>query len=219
MSSPLRSLRQSSGASTLMVLLPGAYMTPEDYEKAGFFAAVSQRRLALDIAAVDLDFAAISGGTALPALQAEILAPARAQGYEKIWLGGISLGGQLALCHNADTPGSVDGLCLIAPYPGSRLTTNAIARAGGLQQWQATPAELTDPEFRMWRWLQAPPPGFPVFVGYGSEDRFASGMQQIADCFPPATRRALPGDHDWPVWKVLWEQFLDSATLAAGLAT
>jgi len=213
MSQPLRTLRQSNGAATLIVLLPGAYMTPADFEKAGFFSAVSRRRLALDIAAVDLDFAAISGGTALPALQAEILEPARQQGYQKIWLGGISLGGLLALCHNADTPGSIDGLCLLAPYPGSRLTTNAIARAGGLAHWQATPEELTDPEFRMWRWLQKPPPDFPVFVGYGTEDRFAEGMQQIAECFPPAARHALPGDHDWPVWQLLWERFLDSGTL------
>ena len=215
MNPPLRTLRQTCGAPNLIVLLPGAYMTPEDFEKAGFFAAVSQRQLALDITAVDLDFAAISGGTALPALQAEILEPARQQGYKKIWLGGISLGGLLALCHNADTPGSVDGLCLIAPYPGSRLTTNAIARAGGLAEWQATPDQLSDPEFRMWRWLQKPPPDFPVFVGYGTEDRFASGMQQIAECFPPAARHALPGDHDWPVWQVLWERFLDRLSLSA----
>ena len=218
MNPPLRSLRQTNGASNLILLLPGAYMTPEDYEKAGFFAAVRQRQLALDITAVDLDLASISDGTALPALQAEILTSAREQGYEKIWLGGISLGGLLALCHNADTPGSVDGLCLIAPYPGSRLTTNAIARAGGLHQWQATPEELTDPEFRMWRWLKAPPPDFPVFVGYGTEDRFAGGMQQIADCFPPAARHALPGDHDWPVWQILWERFLDSKMLAVELS-
>jgi len=215
MSTPLRTLRQSCGASNLMVLLPGAYMRPEDFAQAGFFAAVSQRGLALDIAAVDLDFAAISGGTALPALQAEIIEPARRQGYQKIWLGGISLGGLLALCHHVDTPGSIDGLCLIAPYPGSRLTTNAIARAGGLANWQATPEELTDPEFRMWRWLQKPPPDFPVFVGYGSEDRFAAGMQQIAECFPGAARHASPGDHDWPVWRLLWERFLDSQSLSA----
>lgn len=214
MSPPLRTLRQETGASTLLVLLPGAYMKPEDFVQAGFFATVAQRGLKLDIAAVDLDLEAISNGTALPALQAEILMPARRQGYEKIWLGGISLGGQLALCHNADTPGSVDGLCLIAPYPGSRLTTNAIARAGGLQQWQATPEELSDPEYRMWRWLQRPPAGFPVFVGYGTEDRFASGMQQIAECFPPEVRHAVPGGHDWPAWQILWERFLDSGYIS-----
>jgi len=210
----LRTLGQSSGAPTLIVLLPGAYTTPEDYETAGFFSAVAERRLAVDILAVDLDLSRISDGSALPALQAEILAPAR-QRYAKVWLGGISLGGLLTLCHNADTPGHVDGLCLLAPYPGSRLTTNAIARAGGLDAWQASAEQLTDPEFRMWRWLQQPPTELPVFVGYGSEDRFAGGMRQIAERFPAANRHAVPGGHDWPVWQRLWEHFLDRGYLSA----
>jgi len=209
MSPKLPTLRQTVGASSLLVLLPGAYMTAADFVSAGFFRSVAERGLALDLIAVDLDLAGISGGTALPALEAEILAPARQQGYTKIWLGGISLGGLLSLCHNADTPGGVDGLCLLAPYPGSRLTTNAIGRAGGLQHWQATAEELDDPEFRMWRWLQRPPADFPVFVGYGTEDRFAGGMKQIADCFPAASSHAIPGGHDWPVWQLLWEHFLD----------
>ena len=209
MSPKLPTLRQTVGAPSLLVLLPGAYMTAADFVSAGFFRSVAERRLALDLIAVDLDLAGISGGTALPALEAEILAPARQQGYTKIWLGGISLGGLLSLCHNADTPGGVDGLCLLAPYPGSRLTTNAIARAGGLQHWQATAEELDDPEFRMWRWLQQPPTDFPVFVGYGTEDRFAGGMKQIADCFPAGSSHAIPGGHDWPVWQLLWEHFLD----------
>lgn len=209
MSPKLPTLRQTVGASSLLVLLPGAYMTAADFVSAGFFRSVAERGLALDLIAVDLDLAGISGGTALPALEAEILAPARQQGYTKIWLGGISLGGLLSLCHNADAPGGVDGLCLLAPYPGSRLTTNAIARAGGLQHWQATAEELDDPEFRMWRWLQQPPADFPVFVGYGTEDRFAGGMKQIADCFPAASSHAIPGGHDWPVWQLLWEHFLD----------
>lgn len=213
MSAPLHTIRQQSGAPDLLVLLPGAYMTAADFEQAGFFAAVAERRLRLDLIAVDLGLDAISSGTALPALQAEILSPARQQGYARIWLGGISLGGLLALCHNADTPGAVDGLCLLAPYPGSRLTTNAIARAGGLATWQATPEELSDPEFRMWQWLRQPPAGFPVFVGYGTEDRFAAGMKQIADCFPTCAGQALPGDHDWPVWQRLWEHFLDRGPL------
>ena len=215
MNQPLRTLRQSVGASTLIIMLPGAYMMPEDYEKSGFFSAITKRKLPLDIVTVDLDLSRISDGTALPALQAEIIEPARAQGYRKIWLGGISLGGLLALCHNTDTPHQVDGLCLLAPYPGSRLTTNAIARAGGMQQWQATQEEFSDPEFRAWQWLQNPAPDFPVFVGYGSEDRFASGMKQIAECFPPAARHATPGGHEWPVWQILWEHFLDSGYLSA----
>lgn len=210
MSPTLRTIQQCSGASTLMVLLPGAYMKPEDYVAAGFFSRITDLGLKLDLVAVDLDLAQISSGAALPALQAQIIAPAREQGYRQIWLGGISLGGLLTLCHNADTPGSFDGLCLLAPYPGSRLTTNAIVRAGGLAQWQATPEQLDDPEFRAWQWLKNPPAGLPVFVGYGSEDRFADGMRQIAECFPDHASLAVPGGHEWPVWQVLWEHFLHS---------
>jgi len=215
MTSPLPSIRQCGGAPNLIVLLPGAYMTAADFAQAGFFAAVAERRPGLDVIAVDLDLESISNGSALPALQAEILAPARRQGYARIWLGGISLGGLLALCHNVDTLGAVDGLCLLAPYPGSRLTTNAIARAGGLETWQATPEELADPEFRAWQWLRHPPVDFPVFVGYGTEDRFAAGMKQIAERFPADASLAIPGGHEWPVWKLLWEHFLDRSRLFA----
>ena len=214
MSDAPRTLRhRTSGACDLIVLLPGAYMTPEDFVAAGFFAAVERSGRALDVTAVAFDLETISSGQALPALQQHILAPAREQGYRRLWLGGISLGGLLSLCHAADTPGCVDGLCLLAPYPGSRLTLNAIARAGGLDGWQPEAGQLADPEFRMWRWLQQPPADFPVFVGYGRDDRFAKGMQRIAERFPAADRRAGPGGHDWPAWQLLWEHFL-----AAGYA-
>ena len=212
MNRPLHTIEHKTGAPTLLVLLPGAYMTAADFEQASFFAAVARRALPLDLLAVDLDLESISSGQALPALQAQILGPAR-QHYAQVWLGGISLGGLLALCHHVDTPGAVDGLCLLAPYPGSRLTTNAIARAGGLTAWQASAEELTDPEFRAWQWLRQPPLDFPVFVGYGTEDRFAAGMAQIAGCFPGHARCAIPGGHDWPAWQILWEHFLDSGKL------
>jgi pimeloyl-ACP methyl ester carboxylesterase len=214
MSRPLRTLRLETGAMDLIVLLPGAYMRPEDFVQAGFCGAVEQRRLQLDITLADLDLEMISDGSAVPAIVDQILLPAR-QNYQRVWLGGISLGGLLALCLNADHPGAVDGLCLIAPYPGSRLTTNAINRAGGLGLWQATDDELTDPEFRAYRWLKAPPADFPVFAGYGTEDRFAEGMKTIAERFPENARSAVPGGHDWPAWQVLWEYFLDLGHFAA----
>lgn len=208
MNKPLRTLRHSVGAPALLVLLPGAYMTPEHFAENGFPDAADRRQLALDLVAADLDLKAVTDGSALAALHHDILVPARAR-YNKVWLGGVSLGGLLALCQAADAPASVDGLCLLAPYPGSRLTTNAIARAGGLDQWQPATGELDDLEIRVWHWLRRPPAGLPVFVGYGCDDRFAAGMRQIAECFPPASRWALPGGHDWPVWRDLWEHFLD----------
>ena len=205
----LRTLRQHRDAETLLVLLPGAYMTPEDYA-AHYFPAIGAHRL--DLCAVELGVDLITSGEAIPAIREQILQPARGE-YTHLWLGGISLGGLLSLCLNADHPGLVDGLCLIAPYPGSRLTSNAIARAGGLAAWQPTPEQLSDGEFRMWQWLKQPPADLPVFVGYGAADRFASGMAQIAACFPPDQRTVVTGDHDWPAWQALWAQFLASGLL------
>ncbi len=214
MSTALRTRRLEHGGSSLLVLLPGAYMSADDFVANGFFSRVEQGRLDLDLCAVDLDLEAISGGQGLLAVHDQLLRPAR-QHYRRVWLGGISLGGLLSLSQAADYPESIDGLCLLAPYPGSRLTTNAIARAGGLTQWEATAEQLEDPEFRIWRWLKSPPATLPVFTGYGREDRFAEGMQQIAACFPPAARTVVAGDHDWPAWQRLWDCFLDLGHFAA----
>ncbi len=198
------------GAPSLLVLLPGAYIRPGDFLTQGFPDAVARAGQHLDLCFVDLDLEQISGGQALAALHEQILAPARSR-HTRVWLGGISLGGLLSLCYAADYPGQLDGLCLLAPYPGSRITARTIASAGGLQHWQADADALQDPEFRVWHWLRSPPPDLPVFVGYGREDRFAPGMDELAGCFPPGCCARVPGGHDWSAWRPLWEQFLAQA--------
>lgn len=194
-------------ADSLLVLLPGAYMTPEHFLEAGFADAPAVRDGYLDLAFPALDLAIITAGNALAAVQAEVLAPARQAGYRRVWLGGISLGGFLALVCAADALAPIDGLCLLAPYPGSRVTQGAIARAGGLVAWQPTPEQRSDPEFRVWHWLRSPPAELPIWCGYGRDDRFADGMAALAAVLPAAAE-TLPGGHDWPVWRQLWDRFL-----------
>lgn len=205
----LRCLRAERGAPDLLVLLPGAYMRPEDFVEAGFFAEVERRDLALDLCAVAVDMATVSDGRAAEAVRQQLLLPAR-QTHERVWLGGISLGGLMTLEITAGHPGLVDGLCLIAPYPGSRLVTNAITRAGGIDHWTPSEEALRDPDTRVWHWLKTPPPDRPVFVGHGRQDRFAEGMAQIAERFPADSRHEVEGDHDWPAWRELWSRFLDA---------
>jgi pimeloyl-ACP methyl ester carboxylesterase len=213
MTQPLRCLRAERGAADMLVLLPGAYMRPENFVEAGFFAEVERRDLALDLCAVAVDMATVSDGRAAEAVRQQLLLPAR-QTHDRVWLGGISLGGLMTLEITAGHPELVDGLCLIAPYPGSRLVTNAIAHAGGIDAWTPGEEALRDPDARVWHWLKAPPPGRPVFVGHGLQDRFAEGMAQIAERFPPDSRHEVEGDHDWPAWRVLWSRFLDAGHFA-----
>lgn len=206
---PLTEIHDIQGATALMVCLPGALMSPQHMVDAGLFAAVRERALDLDLRALDLHALGGSHCEALQILADDVLAPARAQ-YEQVWLTGISRGGQLALTCLAEHAAPVDGVCLLAPYPGSRLTTNRIRNAGGLGAWQPSADELKDSEFRLWHWLREPDFRAPVFMGYGAQDRFADGMTLLAAQLPQAAVVQVDGAHDWGAWLPLWQRFLDA---------
>ena len=118
-----------------MVWLPGAYHTAQDFLTAGFVDAVWARRLDLDLILVDLELAHVGDRSAVARLRADIVLPARAAGIA-LWMGGISLGGLVALDYAASYPDELDELCLLAPYLGSRILTAEIVQAPGLAAWQ-----------------------------------------------------------------------------------
>ena len=106
--------------------------------------------------------------------------------------------------------GEVDGLCLIAPYLGNHMVTGEISRANGVADWQ--PGELApdDDERRVWRFIKAQHTHpVPMYLGFGSEDRFADSNRMMAAALRPERVHTVPGGHDWPVWRQLWQRFLD----------
>lgn len=200
--------RYLCGASSVLVLLPGALMTPQHMVQAGLFSEVERRRVALDLIAPNLHAEGAENLAALRSLEDVWLVPARAR-YRAVWLGGISRGGQLALSCLASYAGLIDGLCLLAPYAGSRITTNAIRKAGGLDAWETGVTQSTDPDVRLWQSLKQPLESVPIFMGYGEQDRFADGMQLLARYLPTAAHCTVPGEHNWAAWLPLWCRFLD----------
>lgn len=204
-------------AKTLAILLPGALQQPEEFERAGFVDAVRRRRLPLDLALLDPGIQFIGeamDGSALRQVHESVLQPARLAGYQAIWLTGISIGGFMALDYADRHPGMLDGLCLLAPYPGNRIVTREIAAAGGLAQWHPERIEDDDAERRIWRWLRThreQAAALPVHLGYGLDDRFAAGHRLMAEVLAPQCVDTVPGGHDWPVWLQLWENFLNSS--------
>lgn len=207
MTTTLRTVGTLGAAPRLLVMLPGVAMRPEEIFDAGCAAAIARRGLSLDLLAVDISGLGLDAVDTWDALQKDILAPAHGRGA-RVWLGGISLGGMVAMAHLAARPGVADGLCLLAPYPGSLPSVNIVELAGGPDQWQPSAEDLRDPELRVWQWLQRPPPELPVFIGHGTEDRFAARIQRVAERFPPASRHTVAGGHDWSAWLPLWERFL-----------
>jgi pimeloyl-ACP methyl ester carboxylesterase len=204
------SLQKDVSNRTLFMLLPGANHPPEGFIEHGFVQAVRERDLPLDLLMVELPFNHIADTSAINALHEDIIQPAKKAGYANIWIAGISIGGYMAIAYENAYPGQLSGICLLAPYPGNRMTTNEIAVAGGLRQWVPEGVAEDDTERHTWLWLKHHNAAKPkVYLGYGIGDRFAEGHAMMAAVLPEHRVDKVAGDHTWPVWQQLWQRFLD----------
>lgn len=195
----------------LWVMLPGAYMKPADFVEAGFVAAVRERGLPHDIALLDANIAEVADGSALRALQAFLQAESGVPG-RRIGLLGISLGAHLAMAclaragragDEAPPAGRAALAVLLAPYLGPRDIVAEVAASTG-------PLATGDIDREIWRWLKTRrSDDCELYLGYGSEDRFAGAHALMARTLPPACVDAQPGDHSWPVWTALWNRHLE----------
>jgi pimeloyl-ACP methyl ester carboxylesterase len=212
---PLRtlSLTNQGDGRCLVVLLPGRWSEPEAFARAGFARAVAESELAIDLVAVDAPLGVYRDRSIVTRLHDEVIAPARARGYETVWVAGTSLGGLGALLTLRDRPDSVDGVLALAPFLGDTELIDEIERAGGPAAW-TPPARLDhgDVGRELWSWLvtwAATPPAVPVALGWGEQDALARSNRLLAALLPGARSDAVAGGHDWPTWTRLWERFLD----------
>jgi pimeloyl-ACP methyl ester carboxylesterase len=197
-------------AATRIVWLPGAYNSAQEFEDAGFSSAVAKRRAPVDLTYVDLEMQHLGDRSALRELRADVVLPARASGIA-LWIGGISLGGMLALEYAATYPDDLDGLCLLAPYLGNRMLTSEIAAAPGVAAWHPGELAEADEERRIWRYIKMRgEDSRPLYLGYGRTDRFAAAQALLAAALPANSVDVIEGGHEWLTWTTLWENFLDS---------
>jgi pimeloyl-ACP methyl ester carboxylesterase len=208
----------SARAPVLLAMLPGAYSQPADFRAHGFVAAVRSGGLAADIVMADAHVGYFGDRSVIRRIREDIVLPGRRAGYAQVWLIGISLGGLSALGYAARHGHEIDGVVVIAPYPGSREVLREIAAAGGPTEWHAPAGGAEDDlEREVWSWLAegtTVPDRMPaVFMGYGRDDRFAAGHRLIADTLPAGRSLAVPGGHDWAPWLAVWSAWLDRGLL------
>ena len=197
-----------AGAAGCVVLLPGVQQGPADFVAAGFDRAVRDSKLPLDVIIAVPASVYLTDRSWMAALRDELIEPRRAAA-QPLWLGGISLGAFRALRFAADHPGLVDGLCLLAPYLGSRIVAAEIARCDSLQAWQPGVLADDDDERRIWRYVRdLHPPVAQLFLGLSRADRFADTQRLLARALPAVCCCEIEGRHEWPVWRALWDAFL-----------
>lgn len=201
--------------TTLIVMLPGAYDVPQDFNDYGFVAALRQRNIDADIKLVDAHVGYFTNQQIVQRLEDEVVLPAKSQGYKKIWFVGISLGGYGALLYSMHKPADVNGFFIMAPYMGPRDIPVEIHRQGGLKTWASDVQGNMDID--LWRWLQGyagTGSNMPqAYIGYGASDRFEKPNQLLADVLSKERSFVLSGGHDWDTWQRLWTNFLEVAPL------
>lgn len=203
------SARAGRVAPVLMLMLPAAYTAPEDFVREGFATAVRGRGIDLDLVFAQPARAHLTDPSIVEELHRQLIVPARARGVA-LWLGGISLGGFIALRCAAQHPQDIAGLCLFAPYLGSHIMTGEIARARGAHLWEPGETSGDDDERQVWRFIKTrDEAAIPIHLGSGREDRFADRHALLAAVLPPENVDWICGAHDWPTWRRLWESFLD----------
>ena len=202
--------RAGATAPLRVVMLPAAFSGPDDFVRAGFPDAVRERSLDIDLVFAAVELAEVTGRTVVPRIRQQLIQPALADGCA-VWLGGISLGGYLALCCAGRHAAELAGLCVFAPYLGSHIVTGEIARAGGVSAWEPEEPSGDDDERHLWQFVKTLRSGaLPVHLGLGSEDRFAPRHRLMAAALSAHDVDVVSGGHDWPTWRRLWERFLDT---------
>lgn len=221
--------RVTGHEENLLVLLRGIGASHHIFEEEGIIDEIKGRHLPFDIVAPDTHFGYYDSQTLEARLKADIIDPARAQGYRQIWLAGFSMGGLGSLFYLRSHPGDVDGVLLVSPFLGWDGMIHEIQDAGGVTAWQQVTTDTADWSRLIWSWIKiyatAPQDYPPIYLGFGSNDWLADeGPPLLASVLPTQRVVSVPGNHTVGTFKILFSRHLDTmqkifpapaATLAA----
>jgi pimeloyl-ACP methyl ester carboxylesterase len=213
-------------AKCLVLLLPGAGDSPEDFRKKGFLDTLDKSGLSVDVVAGDATLGYYLKGMMPDRFYYDVMRPAQSAGhYQQIWLIGMSMGGLGALLTAKEHGEDVTGVLALAPYLGRGETIGAIQDAGGLSKWKAPePAPINGDNYdaQLWRFLKEATSGKQrapqIYMGWGTHDRLGDTDELLAAELPIEHVYTTEGGHDWGPWNRLLEQFLAKSIIAQGCA-
>jgi|GEM_PF-228145 len=198
----------------LFVFLRGIGGSHRSFEEEGLVTKVRAGQLPFDMVAPNSHFGYYANRTLIKRMKADVIDPARRQGRNNIWLVGFSMGGLGSLLYLREQPQDVQGVCLVAPYLGDGPVIAEIRAAGGVRAW--SPGDYDpdkDYQRMLWHWIKDHVDGdrpVPIYLGFGESDRFAPANTLLAELLPPDHVMRIPGGHDYPTFKALWNGFLES---------
>jgi hypothetical protein len=199
---------------TLIVMLRGRSGSHKNFEKYGFIEACRARGLDTKILAPNTHMGYFMSRRFVDRMKTDVIDPAKQEGYDKIWLVGVSLGGLGSLIYTQDHPEDITGVFLISPFTGNDKILDEIIAQGGPLSWDPDATGEKDSGWQrgFWKWLKTIPEQQnlpPIHLSYGRQDRLIKGQQLLATLLPEEQVFTLEGDHKYTTFAQLWETFLD----------
>jgi len=220
---PIPALRYQSQPGqqqrNLLVVLRPLGTSNAIFDEEGLVDEIRRRGLPVDVVAPDTHLGYYQSKSIEARLKADIIEPARRQGYENIWLAGFSLGGLGCMLYARRYPEDIDGVLLTSPFLGGSAMYKEIRDAGGVDAWAATSDDPNDPARHLWTWIKeksragAP----PIWLGYGDNDYIvADGPPLLASVLPSERVFTVPGNHTLSTLKTVFLRHLDILTRELG---
>ena len=202
-----------TGKRSFVVLLPGFGGKGSYYETQGFLEEVWERRFEATMEVVDLKPTLYLGGRVVELLKTGVIEPAKAEGFEDIYLVGVSMGGHGVLLYAMAYPEDVAGIVIFAPFISGEVASEAIDEAGGLETWEDCPFLAWTYACNLWKSLKVYVSDSrnqrKVVLGFGTEDSFVDQCRILAEVLLPEQVFTVSGGHDWATWKKLWIKAAD----------
>lgn len=191
-----------------IVVLPGSGHNAETLKDRQVDRAIHQAWPQADVFLTSATLAYYKDKVLAQRLEQDVLAAVRQQGYEQVWLVGVSVGGLGAVLYEFEHPGAVTGLVLIAPWLGSEEIIGEIRRAGGVRSWDPgpVPEEENDDNYERekWRemkqWSQNSVSSTRIWLLCGKDDPLIETSQLVAALIPESQYLEVSGAHDWETW-------------------
>ncbi len=196
----------------LFVFLRGIGRSHRSFKREGFVEKVRELHLPFDMVAPNSHFGFYSDRSLVLRLKQDVIIPAQKQGYNNIWLVGLSMGGLGALLYLREHPEDINGVFLIAPFLGNRAIVKSVVSGGGVKDWN--PGEYDaeeDWQKMLWDWIRsdvATEKTSPVYMGAGEEDDYVKGQRLLSTVLPEGSTTWIRGGHHYPTFVQLWSNFL-----------
>ncbi len=192
-------------ANNLLILLPGMGDSIEHFYRHQFPQMLQQRHSNWDVLVLDAHFGYYRERVIIEAFKQDILPLIKQKSYQKVIVGGISLGGFGSLLLQHELNGEIDGLLLMAAYLGDDEELEQ-AMQQPISRW-VTKGDKERKQQILVSWYHAYRDR--TLVGFGGQDQFAEANLWLTQNTPQQNIYQLPGNHKWPTWHKLWQQMLD----------